>query len=209
MPTLISARMGGLALMLGGPVWLWGLAGLDETIPPYSHAGGHLLLALAGLLSLVGLLGTRARIAGRAGRPGAVGLALACVGAVLVLVGNSAEGLFEAELGWGAFSVGMLALLIGLAVFGFAALRTGALPRWGATPLVIVPPVLLLIGVGGTALVTALGVPEPAEGSSLEVLYGLVMGTVYAACWVLLGYSVWSYRRGERLTAPTGGRQSS
>ncbi len=209
MTSPISARMGGLALLLAGPVWLWGLAGLDETFPPYSHAGGHLLLALAGLLSLAGLLGTWARVAGRTGWPGAAGLALACAGAILVLVGNAAEGLFEEELGWAAFSVGMLTLLVGLAVFGFAALRTGALPRWGAAPLVIVPPVLLLLGVGGTALLTALAVPEPAEGSPLAVLLPLLVGTVYAACWVLLGYAVWSGNGGEPRIGPTAAHQPS
>lgn len=195
--------------MLGGPVWLWGLAGLEETFPPYSHAGGHLLLALAGLLSLAGLLGTRAHIAGRAGRSGAAGLALACAGAVLVLVGNAAEGGFEADLGWGAFMLGMLALLVGLAVFGVAALHTGALPRWSTVPLVIVPPVLLLVGVGGTTLVTVLGMPEPAEGSPLEVLFPLFVGALYAACWVLLGYGVWSGTDRGRPTVPAAGRRPS
>ncbi len=50
-------RLGELAALLGGVLWMVGKPGLAEVIPGVSHEGGHLLVSLAGLCFLVALAG--------------------------------------------------------------------------------------------------------------------------------------------------------
>ena len=184
-------RWGGLASMLAGGLWIWGFPGLDEKIPPYSHAGGHLLLAAAGLLTLAGLVGLRVHDAGRSGRLGTVGTAFAVLGAGLVFVGNAAEGGFELDYGWGMFMLGMLGLVAGSALVGIATLRAGVFPRWSAVGLAIVPPVALLAGLTASAIAATLSLPEPAEDSP-ALLLPIALDVMFGAIWVLMGYALWS-----------------
>ena len=194
-------RWAGLASMLAGALWIWGFPGLDEKIPPYSHAGGHLLLAAAGLLTLAGLVGLRVHDAGRSGRLGTVGTVFAVLGAGLVFVGNAAEGGFELDYGWGMFMLGMLGLVAGSALVGIATLRAGVLPRWGTLGLAIVPPIALLAGLTASAIAAALSFPEPAEDSP-AMLLPIALDVMFGAVWVLMGYALWS-GQGEQDTAGT------
>ena len=195
----------GLASMLGGGLWMWGFPGLDEKVPPYSHAGGHLLLAAAGLLTLAGLVGLHVHDAGRSGRLGTTGVVFAVLGAGLVFVGNAAEGGFELDYGWGMFMLGMLTLVAGSVLVGIATLRAGVLPGWSALPLAIVPPMSLLAGLTASAMAAAGIFPEPAEDSPLMLL-PIALDVLFGAIWVLMGYALWSAEgelgRGARRASP-------
>ena len=192
MPTAKLARLGGAASISAGPLWAWGFLGLEETFPPYSHAGGHLLLALAALFSLGALLGLSTVAVGRVGRSGKAGLALATLGSLLVLVGNALEGGFEVDLGWALFMLGLLALLAGLALLGLAALRADVLPHWVALPLLLVPPLLLLATIATNVLVQIVGLAEPTPESPLLILPMLVSMLLFGGSWVLVGLALWS-----------------
>lgn len=135
------------------------------------------------LLFLVGLVCLRATSGDRIRRSGRWGFILTFVGLAMNLVGNITDyWLGEKILGqalWGSsFAIftllGTLVLITGLVILGLAALRTQALPRWSAWPLIILPP----LGV----LLTLWGINHIPSGTTLPL----------SITWILLGYILWS-----------------
>ncbi len=177
-------RLGGLAAVAGGVLWMIGIPGLAEVIPGVSHEGGHLLVSLAGLGFLVVLVVLATRHRGHFSRLGKAGVALSCPGAALIFVGNLLEGGFLIELGWGLFMVGMLLLIVGSIFLGVAAGRANMLPRLGVS--------LLAIGV-----LSALMFPF-AEATYV----GMVIPVLLGLAWVFLGYVLWSERDASVLPPP-------
>src|SRR5215211_7605538 len=135
-PTLI--RWGGVAAMLGGLLWRvaaiitaskprgcigsaeWDVLAMRDT----SDVAPLLLLAL--LLSAMGLAGMfiRARNTGRLDRWGQIGVALCAAGVALLVLGMGLNAI--SEVFWALVPLGGLALVIGLALAGIAALGGGA-----------------------------------------------------------------------------------
>jgi hypothetical protein len=170
---------GGIAAMIGGALWVvWGL--LSRAIP-YAFGGpsyGGLLglsaglVLLAALLTLGGLVGLDALEAGSYWNLGRVGFYVAGVGllaqalaAVFLLFGSEA-------LLWLLTPGGSLAVVVGLALYGFATLRAGVLARWCGWALIVVPPI--------------------ASFLNSKVFYGSI--ALFGVLWVALGYVLWSRR---------------
>ena len=132
-----------------------------------------LLLLLALLLSAIGLVGMfiRAQNTGRLDRWGQIGLVLCATGVALLVLGMVLGAI--SEVLWVLAPLGGLALVIGLALVGIAALRMGALPRWAA--------MLLVVGSLGM-----LGFNE----QNAQVLMAIPFGIG----WVAVGYALWSDR---------------
>ncbi len=177
---LDQIRLGGLAAMVGGAMWvakgglvILGILDLGE------------LLIVAELFFAVRLVGLHARLEGRGGRTGSVGGLLTCAAVALSVV-NAPYSLFLAEDGPRTpfpfnvtYFVGTLAVFVGLVLLGIAASRTEALPpRWKLLPLVVglsaLFPVWVLTFVHLELPVVALGL-----------------------AWISLGYVLWSSAPGK------------
>jgi hypothetical protein len=185
-------RWGGLAAMLGGLLWI--VAAIITASKPRGCIGPvecdvmairdtsdvTPLLLLALMLSAVGLAGMviRAWNTGRLDRLGQVSVALCAVGVMLLVLGMGLNAI--SEVFWAFVPLGGLALVIGLALVGIAALRMEALPRWAA--------VLLVIGSLGM-----LGFND----QNAQVLMAIPFGIG----WVAVGYALWS-GRGATLQRP-------
>ncbi len=103
------------------------------------------------------------------------------------------------------YSLGFLAMFVGLAVAGLAILRARALPRWNALPLAIG-------ALGILVWITSSGYPAGRWGETGGVL-GIIHPTLSAAVglsWVLLGVVLLSGVSRARIpTAPARASRSS
>ncbi len=159
-------RIGGLAAMVGGLMWIvkGGSILITGQQPPVVFEAALPLFA-------VGLLGLHARLGGHGGPLGKAGVLVASTAlaaAAIVLVAPLPP--FYAVAGFGPF--------LGLVLVGSATLQARVFrPPWGALPLAmgLGGPLLILAG-GGLALINERLLEIPI------VLVGLA--------WMLLGYSV-------------------
>ena len=177
-------RWCGMAAMLGGMLWI--VAAIITASKPQGCIDPEcdvlamrdtsdvaLLLLLALLLSAIGLAGVfiRARNNGRLDRWGQIGLVLSSVGLALLVLGMVLSAI--SEVFWVLAPLGGLALVIGLALVGIAALRMEVLPRWAA--------VLLVIGSLGM-----LGFNDQNAQALMAIPFGIG--------WLAVGYALWSGR---------------
>ena len=159
-------RLGGLAAMVGGLMWVvkGGAILLTGQQPPVVFEAAMPLFA-------VGLVGLHARLDGRGGPLGKAGVLVAytaLASAAIVLMRPLAP--FYAVAGFGPF--------LGLVLVGSATLQARVFPSpWSALPLAmgLGGPLLILAG-GGLALISERLLEIPI------VLVGLA--------WMLMGYSV-------------------
>ncbi len=196
---------GALASLLSGALWITVLLPLQEAIPLYTHAAWHMVNAAAALLALGGLVGLYARYGPAAGRLGQAGLLLADIGAALAFVGNGLEGLFEWEVGWAMFMLGMLALAVGLPLFAWAMWAGRDLPRWSVLPHLGSGLGLLLVvvvSVAGRAGGLLTDEHLAAETSPLLAVTLIALIALFGLGWMTLGYCLWA-DRGERAVPPS------
>jgi hypothetical protein len=159
-------RLGGLAAMVGGLMWIvkGGSILITGQQPPVVFEAALPLFA-------VGLLGLHARLEGRRGPLGKAGILVAyasLAAAALVLVAPLPP--LYAVAGFGPF--------LGLMLVGTAALQAGVFrPPWSTLPLAL--------GLGGPLLILAGGGLALMNERLLEVPIVLV-----GLAWMLLGYSV-------------------
>lgn len=154
-------KLSGWALMLAAVVMVVGsIIGGGETNfdDPLGGFDGfyeysQLVLIPASLfLYTVGMIGLRIRYGGRSGWLGNTGLGIASISGGLsflssiplfALIGDTWIGPW-----WNLTVYSILGMMVGLALFGLAALRTHPLPRWNALPILtsIWWPLLFLVG---------------------------------------------------------------
>ena len=170
-------RMGGLAAMVGGLMWVvkGGAILLTGQQPPVVFEAALPLFAF-------GLLGLHARLDGRGGPLGKAGVLIAyaaLASAAIVLMTPLAP--FYAVAGFGPF--------LGLVLLGSATLQARIFPSpWSALPLAM--------GLGGPLLILAGGGLALISERLLEIPIVLV-----GFAWVLLGYSVLAVK-GATVQAP-------
>ncbi|MDP9371170.1 MAG: hypothetical protein M3Q65_01665 [Chloroflexota bacterium] len=188
---------GGLAMMLGGVLWIalrplvassWG-----QPILGLSYEGYNRLMVAPLLLLLAGVLAFRRSLPPAEGRAARWGLAVLDLGVATSLAGVVIEFWWAgglrgdragALLGWGAYGLGLLGQAVGLTLFGVGALRAGHLPTWLAT---VAPAMAALHLLWLPSLHLRLARWSVAD----QVLIGLG--------WVTLGYALWASRaRGRR-----------
>jgi len=92
-------------------------------------------LALGQVLFVIGLLGLRAGYAERSGSLGGMALIVSVIGAGLSLAGILMMGVTESALAWQAWVIGLVAMTLGLVIFGVVALRRKVFSRWNFAPL--------------------------------------------------------------------------
>ncbi|MEX2143580.1 MAG: hypothetical protein WD740_03220 [Anaerolineales bacterium] len=136
-------RLGGWALMIGAFGLLVLLFGLGE----FATFG---VGPLSMLLLLVGTLALRNRY-GQSGGPGVKNaLAFSALGAGVACIGTLGLALQQpGEVWWYMFFFGLMAQLVGQAIFGLACARQQLLPYWNGLPLVGsgIVPLMVVIGV--------------------------------------------------------------
>jgi hypothetical protein len=158
-------RLGGLAAMVGGVLFLSGV--LFLAFP---------LIVVALLLVPVGMVGFHVLQRYRYGRIGLAGLWLVVIASLVVAFGVADYFI------WGDFlqamppvwlGLGLLGLVVGFVLYGAATLQAKVLPRWCGVALIVALPVAL-----------ALSVPLPF--ASMFIVFGLA--------WLALGYALWMRR---------------
>jgi hypothetical protein len=169
-------RLGGLAAMLDGMLWIANDLGgrLSPDPDDWDCNSSYDLVtnaidSAAFLVLLAALVGLHARQRERYGTLGAVGFFAAFVGAAMVGIANPAEHCLGLPLGILVYTPGILLLSAGMLVLGIATVVARVLPRWCGMALIIG---LLAIFFG-------------AESGGMLV-FGLV--------WLALGYVLWSQR---------------
>ncbi len=181
-------RLSGWALMLAGATFMLGFAiggaetsfgdplGGDDAFYEYSQL---VLVPLAMASFTVGMLGMRTRYRAQVGGFGSISLLVGAVGGAIGFIGAIVLFIAQEDMGWMVWVVGMLLLLVGLLLFGIAAVRKRPLPRWKALPL-ITGSLFLLIPIAG--LITG------SDELSVPVLASIFL--LIAAGFVALGFVV-------------------
>jgi hypothetical protein len=171
---MLITRLLGLAGLLGGLAQIairslgdtWGPPGtLQYTV--YELTNRYMAVAL--LLMGLGFVGLRLAQRAPTGRLGGAGFVLVCVGWAMMITGTALEfyiftdqpyGELNARaLSWTGMLLGILVMLVGAALWGWAAWRTGALPRWVAGALLaLLPAQVVLMPLGLLGVTAALSV---------------------------------------------------
>ena len=182
----MSLRIGGFAAIAGGILWFSGL------VLSSINQGGEALFALAFgvgtlalLIALIGLSAFQARRYPRLVWAAFVVPALGAVVSLIGMVGMATTGdlpFIGTWSGWSIWAIGVLALIVGSALFGIATVRARALSRPAAATLaissIVVIPILLGVGVLDGLL--------PAAAAPL----GMALAALaFAGGWVGLGVS--------------------
>lgn len=195
-------RLGGLAAMVGGMLFLAG---------PFVFLVGHLFLSerdylvlfvLYGVSSVVGLLLVPVGMLGfhvlqrhSYGGQALIGFWLVVVGSLVVVLGGvvfftlgEAADFLQATppLVWVAVGllglvVGIVSMVVGFGLYGVATLQAGVLPRWC-----------------GVAFIAAL----PVALASSFSLHFSSMFPVFGLAWLALGYALWSRREAPAVQQP-------
>lgn len=170
-PSLI--RVGGVAAMLGGAMWIvkGGLIMLGAPDPD--------LFIPAQLFFALGLLGLHTQLAERGGRSGRIGGGLAYVAVALSVVNVPYSVFFAEDWPQTPFPFNFTYLLAGLAIFvglvflGIATLRAGAPPgRWRILPLIVGLAALFPVWI-------------------LAFIHLEVPVVVLGVAWMSIGYALW------------------
>ena len=175
----MTLRLGGIAAILGGALWI---AGLTWTFADSSDVGepGLFVLLVASVALLVGMAGLSAfqarehpMLVWAAFLLPALGTVVATVGIAMMAFASRINA--EDGFGWGLFILGLVAIFIGSGLFGVVTYRTGALPRSGAAVLGIASVVSILGFVGASGL-----------GSWIGELFAVGLAA-FAVGWIVLG----------------------
>ncbi len=180
---LMTLRIGGVAAIIGGALWVVSLAGASVI----QGADGQpwqamFVIALAALLiAIIGLSGYQGRR-----QPGLVWAAVAIpiVGATISAIGMvgmavAGDGPFLLGMSsWDVWALGTIALIIGSGLFALASLRVRGVSRVGST--------LLVIG-AAAALPVLLGIASPNGAGAVGNAIAILGIFAFAAGWVWLG----------------------
>lgn len=130
-------------------------------------------------LWLIGLAALYSRYGPALGRLGKIGLGMAVVGVMLLAVGHFFAFMTQTDL-FMLVVLGALALMLGPLLFGIAALRRAAMPRyWRALPL-------------STGLLGFSWLFFGSNDTGELTFSFMFFRTLFAAGWMLLGYVLWS-----------------
>lgn len=189
----MSLRLGGAAAIVGAVLFPAGLivGSLNGGSDPFP--GAALMLAGTGalLLALIGLSSFQAREHPRliwaAFALPALGTVMSSTG--LVAMAAVGDRPFVAGLSpWSIWALGVIATVVGSALFAVATYRTRDLPRFGAGALAIGSGILLLvILIGGTGVVAGLD-----RFAQELILVGLV---AFSIGWIALGWTAIRFER--------------
>lgn len=196
----MSYRIGGWAAIIGGLLWLIGLAAssVDQSDEAWPWLGFLLAGTALLLVALAGLSAFQSRrfpwLVWTAFLVPAVGTIVSVVGlAAMALIGD--RTLVSNVSPWEVWMVGMLALIGGSGLFAIATWLTSSLSRAGSLLLGVTAAVLLASVLGSVAV-------EPVGEQIGFALFSLgILG--FGGGWILVGVS--AVRAGHKASAPTAG----
>ena len=201
----MNARIGGYAAIVGGALWLFGLAYATAGAAANSNATGPmallilLILLVANVSLIVALAGLSAFQARRYPRLIWAAFAVPTIGAVVAILGLLASAfigdrpIIGGYSWWLVWMFGILTLVVGSAIFAGVTWRTAALTR----------PAVALLASGVLGAVPFLA--EVANGPVSDPVFNLmIVGSLllFAAGWVAVG---WTALRLERPAVAPGG----
>ena len=133
-------------------------------------------LLIGGFLSFsLGILGLLNNFKQRIDTLGKFGLILSLLGGITTMVGTIGISIKDVSPWWQFIMLGMLAIFIGMGLFGINCLRAHLFSRWNFLPLMISIPILILF-VGSLGLNTSLGfsgeLPEVLINIFLVISFG-------------------------------------
>ena len=183
----MSLRVGGTAAIVGAVLFPAGLliSFLDESDDLFPGAGLILAGTAAILVALIGLSSFQARQHPRliwaAFALPALGTVMSCLGLVgMALVGD--DELVAGMSPWSIWMLGLLATIVGSALFALATYHTRALPRVAAGALATGSAVLLFVGLfGSTGIVPGIDIAAPAL-----TFAGLIASSIG---WIAMGWT--------------------
>jgi hypothetical protein len=177
----MTLRIGGIAALIGGPLWAFSLAGAGMTKDPSPWLVLGMVATVLLLLALIGLSAFQAR-----SHPALVWLAFAipALGALISIIGSIGMVLFG-ELrfvldysAWYVWFLGTLTMFGGSGLFALATWVSRNLSRAGAA----------LVGLSSLAIFPALGIGGSLP-SEVAIALTLLAITAFALGWVALGVS--------------------
>ena len=184
----MSLRIGGYAAILGGVLMFGSLAGgqlLGEAAIAFAMVG-MFVATIALLLALAGLSAFQARRYPRLVWAAFVIPALGACVSLVGLVGMATNGdlrFIGDYSAWYVWSIGLVTMIAGSALFGLSTWRTRALSRFPAASLVI-GAIFVIPVTGGIGILDGLALPE-----ALAPVVVLVAVVAFAAGWTGLGIS--------------------
>jgi hypothetical protein len=182
---LMTLRIGGVAAIVGGVLWLVSLVGASviQGADGQPWQGLFLLSTIALLVAMIGLSGDQGRqqpwIVWAAVTIPVVGAVISAIGMVGMGIIGDAPFLFGRSP-WEVWILGTLALVIGSGLFALVSLRVRGLSRVGA--------ILLVVG-AVAALPLMFGLTLPNGPDAIGNVAGLLGIAAFAAGWVWLGIS--------------------
>lgn len=182
---LMTLRIGGLAAIIGGVLWVVSLFGASVIQGADGQPWQALFLSatVALLIAMVGLSGDQGRqqpwLVWAAVTIPIVGAAVSMIGMVGMTIIGDGPFLFGASP-WEVWILGTLALIMGSGLFALASLRVRGLSRVGS--------ILLVVG-AVAAIPLLLGLSLPNGPDMIGNFAGLLGVGAFAAGWVWLGIS--------------------
>lgn len=200
---LMTLRLGGVAAIVGGALWLISLVGASviQGVNGQPWQALFVVALLALLIAMIGLSGNQGReqpaLVWAAVAIPIIGALVSAVGMVGMSIVGDAPLLFGASP-WEVWALGTIALIIGSGLFGLVSLRARGPSRAGAT--------LLVVGaVGAVAALPFVAGLTGANGlDAIGNLLAFVGLGAFAGGWVWLGISA---IRADRI-GPSGYREA-
>jgi hypothetical protein len=193
----MSLRLGGSAAILGGTLFIAGFVAtsLDGTDAAFPGAAMILAGTAALLIALIGLSSFQARTHPRliwtAFAVPAIGAVMSCVGLVAMAVFGD-EPLVAGLSAWSIWMLGLIATIVGSALFAVATYQTRALSRHAAG--------LLAGGSGFLLLVAVIGMSGLLAGDTFSQALMFAGLLAFSVGWIALG---WAAVRLDRPAAAT------
>jgi hypothetical protein len=186
-------RLGGLAALVGGILWLLTLV-LAQVISPESDA----ILPGAALLLGLGSVAFQARHAGRMGPLGTAGFLTSLAGLLLLAFGSVGEAVIAARVAGiplqpitlTGLGPGALLLGAGVTMSAIGALIADVLPR--LSPLVLAVSSVGVFVAGGLTLVQRVLGGSTIDVLPFELVPLAVLWALFGAGWIWLGFLLWS-----------------
>jgi len=182
---LMTLRIGGVAAIVGGVLWLVSLVGASVLQGADGQPWQMLFLfsTVALLVAMVGLSGDQGRrqpwLVWAAVTIPIVGALISALGMVAMTILGDGPFLLGASP-WEVWILGTLALIIGSGLFALVSLRVRGLSRVGA--------ILLVVG-AVAALPLLFGLTLPNGPDAIGSIAGMLGVAAFAAGWVWLGVS--------------------
>jgi len=139
-----ARRSGAVGLVAGA---LWCVLSIASLATPDPERYLDALFLAPFLLTAPAFVGLHLFQRDHLGRLGRVAFWISSVAMVAILIGQMGQVFDIDAIVWLGFPAGLLAWVVGFALYGIATIRAGALPRWAGGAIALSQPLAILLGV--------------------------------------------------------------